>query len=518
MSELLQKLDFISILKQMGSSCFKWFNHLPKYQQIITCVAALTGSLASRHIYCKLHRKWNNYPPGPLGVPIFGFIPTGSGLSPTYLIKEYQEDNQDIVMYYIFGQPTVLISKMDVFQSTFKKQTYRHQMAPLQNGVRTFAGSNGDRWKHGRQLNQLSFTSLIKSNYLDSNFQELMQNEIFPELDTSANSEEYYYCRSDIKWLGFAFLFGVLYGAEKSKIPDKDNEEYHRFMHLDSVKFAAFAKSKMIAKIPIGFVRSYIQQNADPKMAADNAMTEMISKWEKETKHQRQRLHEDDTYFNRMEQHINNGEITYGQVCGDAMALVSAGLHVTLSSAEIAIYHACQFPDIQERVYQELKAHYDKYQGFEMKKMNELHIFRAFIYESLRYGAPVRATLSRNIMQSGYKIGKYNIPKGATIVGATYSMHRNPRHFERPNEFYVEHFIDDKNGHFKVNKNFVIFGVGKRNCIGQSLAIKELFVILSHMLHRYKFSVPPQEKDNWKIPESFFKLNPKKLPLIVERR
>ena len=256
----------------------------------------------------------------------------------------------------------------------------------------------------------------------------------------------------------------------------------------------------------------------DIKLKADNSMIDMIKKWEKHTRIYREKLNDDDTYFNRMQHHIDTGGITYDQCCADIMSIVSAGLHVTLSSAEIGLYHVALFPDIQERVYKELKVHYDKYQGFEMKKMNELHIFRAFIYESLRYGAPVKLTLSRNIMENGYKISKYNIPKGATLYGVTHTMHRDPDNFERPNEFYLEHFIDSKNGHFKLNKNFVIFGIGKRNCIGQSLAIKELFCILTHLLHRYKFSIPPQEKDNWQIPNSFFPAGTRKLPLIVERR
>ena len=515
MSELLQKLDFIALLKQMSGSSLKWFNQLPKYKKLITCVAALTGSFASRYIYCKIHRKINNYPPGPLGVPIFGMAtPKLPNLLSDYwdnLIKPYQEDNQGIVMFYIFGQPTVLINKMDTFQSIFKKEVYRYPSAKLKTGVRPFAGEDGHdgRWKHGRQLNQLSFTSLIKSSYLDQKFDTIMENEIFPHIDKCCNGD-YYYCRSDIKWLGFAFLYGVLYGSELDQIPNRNNAEYLRFMYLDSKKFEGFFINQFVSKV---------FPKLDKKLAPNNELTDMVSKWEKETRKYRLKLSKNDTYFNSIEEHIENGEVSYDQVCTDVMSLVSAGLHVTLSAAEVAIYHCALFPDIQQRVYDELQSHYKKYGGFDTKKMNQLHIFRAFIYESLRYGAPVRLTLSRNVMKNGQKIGKYNVPKGATIYGTTYSLHRDPNNFEKPNEFYLDHFINDENNHFKLNKNFVVFGVGKRNCIGQSLAIKELFVILSHILNRYKFSIPKDiERDNWQIPKSFFKANVEKLPLIVERR
>ena len=140
----------------------------------------------------------------------------------------------------------------------------------------------------------------------------------------------------------------------------------------------------------------------------------------------------------------------------DAMIVVSAGLHVTLSAIEIAIYHCAKFADIQERVYQELNIHYNKYKAFESKKMSELHIFRAFIYESLRYGCPVQITSERTVTGNDYKLGPYNVPKGATIFGNVYVMHRSPKYFAKPNDFYLEHFLDD-NELFKKNKNLWIW-------------------------------------------------------------
>ena len=62
----------LSNLKQLGLSCLDWFKDLPTYQKIITSVAVITGTFMTRYIYCKLHRKINNYPPGPIGFPVLG--------------------------------------------------------------------------------------------------------------------------------------------------------------------------------------------------------------------------------------------------------------------------------------------------------------------------------------------------------------------------------------------------------------------------------------------------------------
>ena len=186
---------------------------------------------------------------------------------------------------------------------------------------------------------------------------------------------------------------------------------------------------------------------------------------------------------------------------------------------ELSVYLAAKYPDVQERVYKELKLHYDKYNGFEIKRMSELHIFRAFVYESLRFGRPVLVTLKRDVIDAnGIDLGKWNIPKGATIFGASYAIHTNPKHWEKPNEFYLEHFLDDQDK-FKKSEYFSLFGHGRRNCVGQSFAIKELYAVLSAILHRYKFNVPMERKDNFEIGNiDFFRHDPMQLPLSMEIR
>lgn len=185
---------------------------------------------------------------------------------------------------------------------------------------------------------------------------------------------------------------------------------------------------------------------------------------------------------------------------------------------ELSLYFAAKYPDVQQRVYTELAVHYDKYKGFEIKRMNELHIFRAFVYESLRFGSPVKLTLKRDIIDEyGLKLGGYHLPKGTTLLGGTYAIHTNDKYWSKPNEFYVEHFLDDQD-RFKKSEYFSLFGYGRRNCVGQSFAIKELFAVLSGILYRYKFSVPMNRKDTFEVPEDFFANDPKQLPLIIERR
>ena len=148
---------------------------------------------------------------------------------------------------------------------------------------------------------------------------------------------------------------------------------------------------------------------------------------------------------------------------------------------------------------------------FDFKILNELHIFRAFIHEILRIssviptGVPHITHKNHVIEIDGEKIV---IPNKTTLHSNIYYMHKyldwndtnNHKVFEAENnEIHLEYWLNEENK-FKMNDNFVSFGVGKRNCVGQSLALKAMYAIFGLMIIKYKFSAPHNEmviKQGW---------------------
>jgi cytochrome P450 len=70
-------------------------------------------------------------------------------------------------------------------------------------------------------------------------------------------------------------------------------------------------------------------------------------------------------------------------------------------------------------------------------------------------------------------------------------MH-NPEIFPRPTHFDPNRFLaeDGKTIDKSRAEHLVPFGIGKRQCAGESLAKMELFLILVSLLQRYVFTVP----------------------------
>lgn len=88
--------------------------------------------------------------------------------------------------------------------------------------------------------------------------------------------------------------------------------------------------------------------------------------------------------------------------------------------------------------------------------------------------------LNTNCIQTA---GKYFVPKGATCVVFTHSLHSNPQIFPKPEIFDPDRFLPEN-----APKNifsYIPFSAGPRNCIGQKFAQREQKVIIAKFLRNY---------------------------------
>ncbi len=96
--------------------------------------------------------------------------------------------------------------------------------------------------------------------------------------------------------------------------------------------------------------------------------------------------------------------------------------------------------------------------------------------------------------------GGYNIPAGTQILPSLgHSMH-DPSIFPHPREFNPERYLqkDEKTGHVKFlpHPRVIAFGVGKRRCLGETLAKMELYLFITGILHQFDIESAPGEELN----------------------
>ncbi len=159
------------------------------------------------------------------------------------------------------------------------------------------------------------------------------------------------------------------------------------------------------------------------------------------------------------------------------------------------------YPAVQEKCRKEIHKVLGDTGIPELKHMRDLIYVQATIYECLRLKNVGSSNLPHSVDEN-MKLGGYDIPKGASIMAILMIPHLDKNAFgEDAEHFRPERWIDD-NGKLKKFKEFMPFGLGKRQCLGKPLAEKELFIITVSLLQQFKLK--PADPENPPKIEGYF--------------
>ncbi|XP_052603448.1 cytochrome P450 2D20-like isoform X1 [Peromyscus californicus insignis] len=207
-----------------------------------------------------------------------------------------------------------------------------------------------------------------------------------------------------------------------------------------------------------------------------------------------------DAFLAEMEKAKGNPESSFND--GNLRMVVSdlfiAGMVTTSTTLSWALLLMILHPDVQSRVHQEIDEVIGQVRHPEMADQARMPYTSAVIHEVQRFADIVPVNLphmtSRDIEVQGFLI-----PKGTTLIPNLSSVLKDETVWEKPLQFYPEHFLDAQ-GRFVKHEAFMPFSAGRRACLGEPLARMELFLFFTCLLQRFKFSVPdgqPQPSDHW---------------------
>ncbi|KAL1500941.1 hypothetical protein ABEB36_006356 [Hypothenemus hampei] len=138
-------------------------------------------------------------------------------------------------------------------------------------------------------------------------------------------------------------------------------------------------------------------------------------------------------------------------------------------------------PECQNKVAQELHSVLgdDNLQEFHLSKLTYLEMV---IKETMRL-FPIAPLVLRQASQDT-ELESWKIPQGTTVSVNIFHIHRDKRHWLKPQEFYPEHFLPEA-----VSKRhpyaYLPFSAGSRGCLGKRYAYMAMEVILATILRRY---------------------------------
>ncbi|NXN45078.1 CP2DH protein, partial [Rhinoptilus africanus] len=171
--------------------------------------------------------------------------------------------------------------------------------------------------------------------------------------------------------------------------------------------------------------------------------------------------------------------------------LFAAGSETTSTTLRWAILYMLLHPEIQSKVQAEIDKVIGRGRSPTMKDQVSLPYTNAVIHEVQRYGdvAPIGLP---HMTYRDTELQGFFIPKGTTVITNLSSVLKDETVWEKPNEFYPEHFLDAK-GQFVKPEAFLPFSAGRRACPGEQLARMELFIFFTTLLQKFTFVLPEDQ-------------------------
>ncbi|KAH6775168.1 hypothetical protein C2S52_012729 [Perilla frutescens var. hirtella] len=178
-------------------------------------------------------------------------------------------------------------------------------------------------------------------------------------------------------------------------------------------------------------------------------------------------------------------KITRDHIKGLVQDLFNGGIDSTSGAIEWAIRETLGHPHVAEKAKAELDKVIGRKRWVEEKDLSQLPYIDAIVMESLRLH-PLATFLTYHYSIEDAKVAGYDIPKGTTVLINVWSITRDPKTWDSPNEFLPERFLG-KEVDVLLGSNFALlpFGSGRRRCPGLSFGLKVLRITLANLLHGF---------------------------------
>lgn len=203
------------------------------------------------------------------------------------------------------------------------------------------------------------------------------------------------------------------------------------------------------------------------------------------------------------------GGLTVEQAIDEAMTLFHGGYHSSSMGLTWCLYLLAQHPEIMERVAAEADAVLEDREPT-LEDVPQLKYTEMVLKESLRIYPPAWELFARE-NTADVELGGYQIEKGGIFLIYPLVTHRDERFFPEPLKFDPERFSPEREKEIPYVAYFP-FGAGPHVCIGKTLAMMEMTIILSMIARELSLKLPEGKRTQIQ-PQALIAIRPK--PEIV---
>ncbi|KAK9411049.1 cytochrome P450 2K1-like [Crotalus adamanteus] len=418
--------------------------------------------------------SWNNsvsnLPPGPRTIPILGNLHMMDLKKPYKTMMEWSKEYGPIFRIRLGFQEMVVLTGYETVKEALVNQgdafAERASIPLFENGTKGFGlvFAHGENWKvmrrftlstlreHGMGRKPFDITTILTAavsniiisivlgkryEYEDAKFLQLLK----------ANSENFQLSGSPAMLLYNLFpMLRFLLATPKSMI--KNQNEVHDFIQT--------------------ILKQYLQD------LDENDQSNLIESFLVRQREENMKMKNDGYFCNE-------------NLLSLVDDLFGAGTETMANTMRWAILLMMKYPEIQSKVQEEIAKEIGDIQPTTEDRAKMPHT-NAVIHEIQRFADIVPTNLPHETAMDVTFKG-FLIPKGTHIIPLLTSVLHDESQWEKPHDFYPEHFLDSE-GKFVKRDAFMPFSAGRRICAGENLAKMELFLFFTSLLQKFTFQPP----------------------------
>ncbi|WBL26032.1 cytochrome P450 [Zunongwangia sp. HGR-M22] len=390
--------------------------------------------------------------------------------------RENFKKHGDIFRLNIGPKKSVIFCRdADFAQYVLQKNQKNYIKSEIQTkDLKKYVGSglltaNGKHWQKQRKLIQPAFHKKHIANLLDTILEAIRVEYTKIELNTSLD------VFSIFNDLAFQTVVKSLFSSAASQ------EQINR------LQFVTEANQKMLVKElrqPYKSVWFRISGELKRHLKLSEESRQILKQIVKERQANPKRY--DDLLDMLLDARYDDGQpMDEEQLIDEILILFVAGHETTSNSLSFTMQLLAQHPEIQEKVFTEVKEASANSKGL-MEFLQQCSYTQNVVLESMRLYPPAYFMDRVNLEEDEFKGFKFD--KNSNLLFSFYEIHRSEKHWENPLSFNPDRFASEKNP-----EAYFPFGAGPRKCIGSNFAMYEMILAVSEMISNFK--ILPKKKE-----------------------
>ncbi|KAJ3693306.1 hypothetical protein LUZ60_008786 [Juncus effusus] len=449
-------------------------------------------------------------PPGPRPLPLIGNLHNLFGSLPHHAFRDLSRQYGSVFLLWIGETPNIIISSPEVAKEVMKLHDLNFSTRPISRTVRIisyggkglFFSPYGEYW---RELRKICTLELLSTKRVES-FRSIREEEVGNLIGHISS------CLSDGQLVNLSKALGIMVNDMSARIiigsKCKNQEMFLKELfvmmelasgsnlvdlfpssRLASLMSGAEREAKRCCRELDCFLDDVIKQHRERKTIEGNGELE-----QEDFVQVLLRIHDDGKHKDFIDMQ------TVKKVIFDALA---AGSENATTILEWAMSELIRNPRVMKEAQSEIRELLKGCTNVSESDLINLKYLHLVITETLRLHPPVPLLIPRQCQET-CRISGYDIPKGASVLVNAWTICRDPKYWEDPEEFKPERFINSSVDFKGTDFEFLPFGAGRRMCPGMSFGLANIELPLASLLYHFDWNLPngitPEEID---MSESF---------------